>query len=346
MNFPFFQDSLDRIQNTQTLKDLETLRQLIFAKKGELSTHMRTLSSLNDEDRKTQGAVLNTIKHDLTLAFEQHKTNLEQIAEQQQLTQEKLDITLPGRTLFAGKMHPISETIHEIYTIFKDLGFSLATGNDIEDDFHNFTALNIPDHHPARQEHDTFYFPQRPEGPTYLLRTHTSPVQIRTLKTAKPPVRILAPGRVYRCDSDATHTPMFHQVEGLCIEDTIHMGHLKGCLVEFCERFFGIKNLPLRFRPGYFPFTEPSAEVDIGCRRTADGVDIGAGQDWLEVLGCGMVHPLVLQNAGIDPNYNQGFAFGMGVERLAMIKHGIPDLRMFYCQDYRWIQQYGFAPYY
>ncbi len=231
--------------------------------------------------------------------------------------------------------------IEEITAIFADMGFSVAEGPDIEDDQHNFTALNIPESHPARQMHDTFYLHGNGDGKT-VLRTHTSPVQIRTMKGGKPPFRFIAPGSTYRCDSDLTHTPMFHQVEGFVIDKNIHMGHLKGCIIEFLKAFFELDKVPVRFRPSFFPFTEPSAEVDIGCARSKDELKIGAGDDWLEVMGCGMVHPNVLKNCNIDPNVWQGFAFGMGVERLAMLKYGIPDLRTFFESDVRWLQHYGF----
>ena len=226
--------------------------------------------------------------------------------------------------------------------IFCQMGFTVAEGPDIEDDFHNFTALNIPPEHPARQDHDTFYFEEGEDGERLLLRTHTSPVQIRTMLVQEPPIRIVVPGRTYRADHDATHSPMFHQVEGLVIDEETHMGHLKGCLIEFCRAFFGVDDLPVRFRPSFFPFTEPSAEVDIGCSRSADGLTIGAGDGWLEILGSGMVHPKVLENCNIDPSRYQGFAFGMGVERVAMLKYGIPDLRTFFDSDLRWLRHYGF----
>ena len=224
------------------------------------------------------------------------------------------------------------------------MGFTVAEGPDIEDDFHNFTALNIPPEHPARQEHDTFYLPERDDGSRMVLRTHTSPVQIRTMQKTAPPIRIIVPGRTFRADSDATHSPMFHQVEGLVIDETTHMGHLKGTLIEFCRAVFGVEDLPVRFRPSYFPFTEPSAEVDIGCSRQDGQLKIGAGDEWLEILGCGMVHPKVLENCGIDPGRYQGFAFGVGVERIAMLKYGIPDLRPFFDSDLRWLRHYGFLP--
>jgi phenylalanyl-tRNA synthetase alpha chain len=241
--------------------------------------------------------------------------------------------------------HPNSQTLDEIVAIFGEMGFRVAEGPDIEDDFHNFTALNIPPEHPARQMHDTFYIEGRDgSGPGgMVLRTHTSPVQIRAMKATQPPLRVIAPGRTYRCDSDMTHSPMFHQVEGLVVDEHTHMGHLKGCLIEFCRAFFGVADLPVRFRPSYFPFTEPSAEVDIGCSRAGGELKLGAGGDWLEILGCGMVHPKVLQLSGVDPARYQGFAFGMGIERIAMLKYGIPDLRTFYEADLRWLRHYGFS---
>jgi phenylalanyl-tRNA synthetase alpha chain len=228
--------------------------------------------------------------------------------------------------------------------IFGEMGFTVAEGPDIEDDFHNFTALNIPPEHPARQMHDTFYLPERADGSRLLLRTHTSPVQVRTMQRTAPPLRIIAPGRTYRCDSDMTHTPMFHQVEGLVVDETTHMGHLKGCIVEFCRAFFQVSDLPVRFRPSFFPFTEPSAEVDIGCSRKSGELKLGNYGDWLEIMGCGMVHPRVLDACGIDPKRYQGFAFGMGIERIAMLKYGIPDLRTFFEADLRWLKHYGFMP--
>src|SRR5690606_14385946 len=255
----------------------------------------------------------------------------------------RVDITLPHRPQPDGRIHPISQTMDELIDIFGEMGFSVAEGPDIEDDWHNFEALNIPAEHPARQEMDTFYLRERPDGSRPVLCTHTSPVQIRTMEKMQPPIRIIAPGRTYRSDHDATHSPMFHQVEGLLIDESTHMGHLKGCLIEFCRAFFEVSDLPVRFRPSHFPFTEPSAEVDIGCSREGGTLKIGSGGDWLEILGCGMVHPKVLANCGIDPTRYQGFAFGMGIERIAMLKYGIPDLRTMYDSDLRWLRHYGFA---
>ena len=260
------------------------------------------------------------------------------------LAAERIDVTLPPRERPEGRIHPVSQVTDEIVAIFADMGFAVAEGPDIEDDWHNFEALNIPPEHPARQMHDTFYLEALQDGAPLLLRTHTSPVQIRTMLAGKPPFRIIAPGRTYRRDSDMTHTPMFHQVEGLVIDRETHMGHLKGCLIDFVGAFFERDQVPVRFRPSYFPFTEPSAEMDVGCRRSRDELVIGEGSDWLEILGCGMVHPRVLQAVGLDPDEWQGFAFGMGIDRVAMLKYGIPDLRTFFEADLRWIRHYGFLP--
>ncbi|MEC9454461.1 MAG: phenylalanine--tRNA ligase subunit alpha, partial [Pseudomonadota bacterium] len=276
-------------------------------------------------------------------ALDARRAALEGGALDARLGSEKIDVTLPVRPEVQGRIHPISQVLDEMVAIFGDMGFSVVEGPDIEDDFHNFTALNIPPEHPARQMHDTFYFPKRDDGSRLLLRTHTSPVQIRTMKSGAPPYRIIAPGRTYRCDSDITHAPMFHQIEGLVVDEHTHMGHLKGCLIDFAKAFFEAANLPVRFRPSYFPFTEPSAEMDIGCAREGGVLRIGEGADWMEILGCGMVNPRVLDMAGVDSSRYQGFAFGLGVERSAMLKYGIPDLRTFYDADARWLRHYGFA---
>jgi phenylalanyl-tRNA synthetase alpha chain len=241
-----------------------------------------------------------------------------------------------------GRIHPVSQVADEITEIFADMGFSIAEGPDIETDFNNFTALNIPPEHPARQDHDTFYFAETPDGTRPVLRTHTSPVQIRTMLASKPPLRIIAPGRVYRSDSDQTHTPMFHQVEGLVIDEETHLGHLKWVLEEFCKAFFEVREVKMRFRASHFPFTEPSMEVDIGYAKVGDEIRVGEGDEWLEILGCGMVHPNVLKNVGLDPARYQGFAFGMGIDRIAMLKYGMPDLRAFFSADLRWLKHYGF----
>ncbi|MEA2782423.1 MAG: phenylalanyl-tRNA synthetase alpha chain [Rhodospirillaceae bacterium] len=327
-----------------SLDALEQIRVEALGKKGEITQLMKTLGGLSPEERREAGQGLNTVKEAVASAIETRKAGLAEAALDAKLAQERIDVSLPARPEPDGRVHPVSQTIDEIVAIFGEMGFRVAEGPDIEDDFHNFTALNIPPSHPARQMHDTFYLPERPDGSRLVLRTHTSPVQVRYMQNAKPPIRIIAPGRTYRCDSDMTHSPMFHQVEGLVVDETSHMGHLKGCLIDFCRAYFGIAELPVRFRPSFFPFTEPSAELDIGCSRAGGELKIGAGDDWLEILGCGMVHPKVLAMGGIDPTRYQGFAFGMGIERIAMLKYGIPDLRTFYEADLRWLRHYGFAP--
>ncbi len=323
---------------------LEQVRVASLGRKGQITTLMKGLGGLDAEVRKTAGAALNRLKDEVAAALEAAGSRLEGAALTARLAGERIDVTLPVRVETEGRIHPISQTIDELTAIFGEMGFSVAEGPHIEDDFHNFTALNIPPEHPARQELDTFYLPEKPDGSRRVLRTHTSPVQIRTMLRDKPPIRIIVPGRTFRSDHDATHSPMFHQVEGLVIDKASHMGHLKGCLIEFCRAFFDVDDLPVRFRPSYFPFTEPSAEVDIGCSRSGGELKIGAGGDWLEILGSGMVHPKVLLNCGIDPEEYQGFAFGMGIERIAMLKYGIPDLRTFYESDLRWLRHYGFVP--
>ncbi len=339
---------------------LEQIRIEALGKKGEISLLMKGLGGLSPDARREAGARLNEVKDAVAAAIEARKGALVETELEKKLATERVDVTLPARPEAQGRLHPISQTIDEIVAIFGEMGFRVAEGPDIEDDFHNFTALNIPPEHPARQMHDTFYLaagddeaPPAGNGGAggaaavpggKLLRTHTSPVQIRTMQSTRPPIRIIVPGRTYRCDSDMTHTPMFHQVEGLVVDETTHMGHLKGCLIEFCRAFFGVSDLPVRFRPSFFPFTEPSAEVDIGCSRKGGELKIGAGDDWLEILGCGMVHPKVLAMCDIDPTRYQGFAFGMGIERIAMLKYGIPDLRTFFEADLRWLRHYGFLP--
>ncbi len=339
-----FDDVVKEIAAARSPEALEAVRVKIMGRRGLLTLAMRELGGLDPEERRRAGAALNAAKERITAALAEASERLNRVVLEERLAGERADVTLPvafGRT---GRIHPISQTIDEIVTIFGEMGFAVAEGPHIEEDFYNFTALNIPPEHPARQEHDTFYLPERPDGTRLVLRTHTSPVQIRTMLVQKPPIRIIVPGRTFRCDRDATHSPMFHQVEGLLVDRTTHMGHLKGCLIEFCRAFFGLDDLPVRFRPSYFPFTEPSAEVDIGCSRQGGELKIGAGGDWLEILGSGMVHPRVLQNCGIDPAEYQGFAFGMGIERVAMLKYGIPDLRTFYDSDLRWLRHYGFLP--
>jgi phenylalanyl-tRNA synthetase alpha chain len=303
---------------------------------------MKGLGEIDAEARKRTGAALNALKNEITAAIEARRLELSTADLDGRLRAQRVDVTLPTRPQAEGSIHPISQTLDEVVAIFGEMGFSVVEGPDIETDWYNFTALNIPPEHPARQEHDTFYLPGEESGHRKLLRTHTSPVQIRTMLERKPPLRIIVPGRTYRCDSDATHSPMFHQVEGLVVDETTHFGHLKGCLIDFCRAFFDLDDLPVRFRPGYFPFTEPSAEVDIGCTRKGGELRIGHGDDWLEILGSGMVNPKVLENCGIDPVRYQGFAFGIGVERMAMLKYGIPDLRTFFESDLRWLRHYGF----
>jgi phenylalanyl-tRNA synthetase alpha chain len=323
---------------------IEQLRVKYLGRQGLLTGLMRGLGALPAEERRNAGALLNTIKDGISDAIALRAEELGRDVLSNRLAAEKADATLPVSPGTTGRIHPISQTVDEIIAIFGEMGFVVAEGPHIEDDFYNFTALNIPPEHPARQEHDTFYLPERADGSRLVLRTHTSPVQIRTMQQQKPPLRIIVPGRTFRCDHDATHSPMFHQVEGLVIDRTTHMGHLKGCLIEFCRAFFDVDDLPVRFRPSYFPFTEPSAEVDIGCSRAGGELKIGAGEGWLEILGSGMVHPQVLRNCGIDPDEYQGFAFGMGIERVAMLKYGIPDLRTMYDSDLRWLRHYGFLP--
>ena len=333
---------LRQIAAAASLDALEQIRVAALGRNGQVTGLLKTLGTLAPDERKTRGAAVNQLKNEIEAALGAARIELDQAALGQRLAQERIDVTLPVKAESDGRIHPISQTIDELIAIFGEMGFTVAEGPHIEDDFYNFTALNIPPEHPARQEQDTFYL-AGPEGSRKVLRTHTSPVQIRTMQAQKPPIRIIVPGRTFRSDHDATHSPMFHQVEGLVIDKHIHMGHLKGCLIEFCRAFFDIDDLPVRFRPSYFPFTEPSAEVDIGCSREGGGLKIGAGADWLEILGSGMVHPKVLANCGVDPNEYQGFAFGMGIERIAMLKYGIPDLRTFYESDLRWLKHYGFA---
>ncbi|MCU0838659.1 MAG: phenylalanine--tRNA ligase subunit alpha [Rhodospirillales bacterium] len=336
-------DLLALIEDAESLDAVEQLRIEELGKKGRITGLMRGLASLPAEERRAQGAALNVLKDEIVAALDRRRTRLEDEALDRRLVTERVDITLPPRPESAGFIHPISQTIDEVVAIFGEMGFAVAEGPDIEDDWHNFTALNIPPEHPARQEMDTFYLPGERDGHRVVLRTHTSPVQIRTMVASPPPLRIIAPGRTYRCDSDATHSPMFHQVEGLIVDEATHMGHLKGCLIDFLRAYFAVDELPVRFRPSYFPFTEPSAEVDIGCTRSAGKLEIGHGSDWLEILGCGMVNPKVLAACGIDAGRYQGFAFGMGLERITMLKYGIPDLRTFFESDLRWLRHYGFA---
>jgi len=337
-------ETMSAVAAAADMTALEALRVSALGKKGTITGQMKALGGLDPEARKAAGQALNQIKNAVAQAIEARKAGFAEAELEARLAEERVDVTLPARPDATGHIHPISQTMEELVAIYGEMGFTVAEGPDIEDDFHNFTALNIPPEHPGRQEHDTFYLPELADGSRMVLRTHTSPVQIRTMIETEPPIRIIVPGRTFRADSDATHSPMFHQVEGLVVDEATHMGHLKGTLIEFCRAFFGIDDLPVRFRPSYFPFTEPSAEVDIGCTRDGGQLKIGHGDDWLEILGCGMVHPKVLENCGIDSARYQGFAFGIGIERLAMLKYGMPDLRPFYDSDLRWLRHYGFMP--
>jgi len=325
------------------LDALDQVRVAALGKKGSITQLMKGLGAMEPEARKQAGQEINALKSEIALAIEGRKADLSAAELDKRLMTERVDVTQSVRPQAEGRIHPISQILDEITAIFCEMGFSVAEGPDIEEDWYNFTALNIPPEHPARQEHDTFYLPGEKDGHRMVLRTHTSPVQIHTMQDNEPPIRIIVPGRTYRCDYDATHSPMFHQVEGLVVDETTHMGHLKGCLIDFCRAMFDVDDLPVRFRPSYFPFTEPSAEVDIGCTREGGEFRIGHGDSWLEILGCGMVNPRVLENCGIDSTRYQGFAFGMGVERIAMLKYGIPDLRTFFESDLRWLRHYGFS---
>jgi len=320
------------------------LRHLLLGSGGAIKQGLRELSSYPEETRKHVGFRLNLLRIHLEARITDFLLESRQTEIKAKLATERADVTLPVREgpLAEGRIHPVSQVADEITEIFADMGFSIAEGPDIETDFNNFTALNIPPEHPARQDHDTFYFAEDPDGSRPVLRTHTSPVQIRTLLKEKPPLRIIAPGRVYRSDSDQTHTPMFHQVEGLAIDEETHLGHLKWVLEEFCKVFFKVPKVKMRFRASHFPFTEPSMEVDIGFAKVGDEIHIGEGDEWLEILGCGMVHPNVLKNVGLDPARYQGFAFGLGIDRIAMLKYGMPDLRAFFSADLRWLKHYGF----
>jgi phenylalanyl-tRNA synthetase alpha chain len=307
---------------------------------------LKTLGGMTPEQRKEQGPLINGLKDRVTAAIAARRDALKAAALDARLNTETVDVTLPVREAAAetGRIHPVSQVFDELTTIFADMGFSVAEGPDIETDDLNFGKLNFPEGHPARDMHDTFYFGPKADGSRMLLRTHTSPVQIRTMLSQKPPIRVICPGRTYRSDSDQTHTPMFHQVEGLVVDKESHLGHMKWILREFCKAFFEVDDVKMRFRPSFFPFTEPSLEVDIQCRRTKDEVRFGEGEDWMEILGCGMVHPNVLRNCGLDPDVYQGFAWGMGIDRIAMLKYGIADLRQMFEADVRWLSHYGFRP--
>lgn len=337
---------MDQIRSASSEAELEETRLAALGKKGEISLKMRGLGKMPPEERKIAGPALNSLKDTVIDALQQKKTALVDSALDEQVAKEWLDITLPGRIRKSGTIHPVSQVTEEITAIFADLGFSVAEGPQVESDWYNFDALNIPPEHPARQEHDTFFMKQAEshDAPPNVLRTHTSPVQIRAMQEHGAPLRVIAPGRVYRCDYDQTHTPMFHQAEGLAVDKDISMANLKWTLEEFCRSFFEVDQVELRFRSSHFPFTEPSAEVDIRCSWGSGQLKVGEGDDWMEILGSGMVHPNVLKAGGVDPNKWQGFAFGMGIDRLAMLKYGIPDLRSFFDSDIRWLKHYGFSP--
>ncbi len=340
-------EALEKIKAATSSAALEDVRIAFLGKNGSFTALTKMLATLPVEEKKVFGQEVNVAKTKIESELAAAKEALARKELDEQLRRETIDVTKPIRPEQQGRIHPVSKIYEEVVAIFGQMGFEVAEGPDIEDQFHNFNALNTPANHPARQMQDTFYV-SNPDShdfdDSYVVRTQTSSVQIRTMENKRPPIRIIAPGRTYRSDYDATHTPMFHQVEGLVIDKNITMAHLKGCLYDFVKAFFELDELPVRYRPSYFPFTEPSAEMDIGCLKTKTELKIGAGDDWLEILGCGMVHPNVLRAGGIDPDEYQGFAFGVGMDRLAMLKYGIPDLRTFFESDVRWLKHYGFVP--
>ncbi|MBN9047300.1 MAG: phenylalanine--tRNA ligase subunit alpha [Rhizobiales bacterium] len=337
---------LRRISQADDEASLESIRLEALGKQGIVTNLLKKLGQLSIEERRFRGSEINSLRDAVQTALVGRKRQLVVAAQTERLARETLDVTLPVRAtpVETGRIHPISQVIDEITAIFADMGFSVAEGPDIESDYYNFTALNFSTGHPAREMHDTFFLPTDENGERKVLRTHTSPVQIRTMKSVAPPIRVIIPGRTYRNDSDRTHTPMFHQVEGLVIDKSSHMGHLKWVLDGFLRAFFEIDELKMRFRPSFFPFTEPSLEADILCSMEGGELRIGEGKKWMEILGCGMVHPNVLRNCGLDPDVYQGFAWGMGIDRIAMLKYGMPDLRAFFDADVRWIKHYGFRP--
>jgi phenylalanyl-tRNA synthetase alpha chain len=338
------QQILEAVAAAQDEAALEAVRVAALGKKGSISELLKTLGAMAPDARKAQGPRIHGLRDRVGAALAARKGALRDAELDARLNSETVDVTLPVREppAEAGRIHPISQVTDELTAIFADLGFAVAEGPDIETDELNFGMLNFQSDHPARDMHDTFFFPPKPDGARMLLRTHTSPVQIRTMLAQKPPIRVIIPGRTYRNDSDQTHTPMFHQVEGLVVDRSSHLGHLKWILEEFCKAFFEVDRVKMRFRPSFFPFTEPSLEVDIQCRRDKGEIRFGEGEDWLEILGCGMVHPNVLRNCGLDPDVYQGFAWGMGIDRIAMLKYGMPDLRAFFDADLRWLSHYGF----
>ncbi len=330
-----------KLKSKLDLSEINQIKSDLFGKNGLVSSQFKKIGTIVESERKKFASDLNVIKDELQNLINLKIDEVENAEINKKLDKEKIDITLPERPFVRGKIHPVSQTIDEISSIFSEIGFSVEEGPDVENEYNNFTALNTPDNHPARDMHDTFYLDEKKQK---LLRTHTSPVQIRTMLKDKPPFKIIAPGRTYRSDSDQTHAPMFHQVEGLHIDKNINMGHLKGCLNYLIKEFFEVDKIKMRFRPSHFPFTEPSAEVDIGYEMKDGKIIIGEGDQWLEILGCGMVHPNVLKNVKVDPIKFQGYAFGIGIDRLAMLKYGINDLRAFFDCDYRWLNHFGFDP--
>jgi phenylalanyl-tRNA synthetase alpha chain len=334
---------LEHVAAAADLAALEAVRVGALGKSGSVSALLKTMGSLSPEARKERGPAINGLRDRIAAAIVERKDQLEADALEAELRATAVDLTLPAPPRRRGAVHPTLQVMDELVQVFAEMGFAVAEGPDIEDDWHNFTALNFPPRHPAREMHDTFFLKPDETGERKVLRTHTSPVQVRTMQTQAPPIRIVAPGRVYRNDSDATHTPVFHQIEGLVIDKGVHMGHLKWTLETFVARFFETSAVETRFRPHHFPFTEPSAEMDVRCDRSGAEVKIGQGDSWMEILGCGMVHPNVLRNCGVDPDEWQGFAFGLGVDRMAMLKYGIPDLRDMFAADVRWLKHYGFS---
>jgi len=339
-------DVLAAIESAVDETALEAVRVAAIGKKGSISERMKTLGKMTPDERKEMGPALNGLKASVSDAIAARKEILKREGIAKRLATDTVDVTLPVRQspAEAGRIHPISQVVDEITAIFSDMGFSIAEGPDIETDYYNFTALNFPEGHPAREMHDTFFLPEDENGERKVLRTHTSPVQIHTMEAQEPPIRIVIPGKTYRQDSDPTHTPMFHQLEGLVVDKSANIANMKWVLEEFCKSFFEVDNVKMRFRPSFFPFTEPSLEVDIQCDRSGSEVKFGEGNDWMEILGCGMVHPNVLKSGGLDPDVYQGFAWGIGIDRIAMLKYGMPDLRAFFDADARWISHYGFRP--
>ena len=341
-------DLLAAVADSTDLAALDAVRVAALGKQGSITTLLKGMGAMSPDERRVQGPQINGLRDRVAKALAERSSDLEAAALEARLLADKVDLTLPAPPRHKGSVHPTMQVMDELVAIFAEMGFAVAEGPDIEDDWHNFTALNFPPKHPARDMHDTFFLKPGVDADgkpleRKLLRTHTSPVQVRTMMSQKPPYRLVAPGRVFRCDSDQTHTPMFHQIEGLVVDKGIHMGHLKWTLETFVGRFFETSDVTVRFRPHHFPFTEPSAEMDVRCDRSGGEVKVGQGDDWLEILGCGMVHPNVLRLSGIDPDEWQGFAWGLGVDRMAMLKYGVPDLRDMFASDTRWLSHYGFS---